>query len=149
MSPSTWGQRPRAESGSAHEIERWGPAGLADVTADRRRLSAALHGGARPPDADEGSVERLLLAYEELTSNALRHGRPPVEVTVASNNTCWLLEVSDGAVDRPPSPAIDRDPAGGGLGLYMVADLCGAHGWATDGHRKVVWARIDHTSPWS
>ena len=147
MSSSTWGQRPRPEPGSAHEIGRWGLAGLADLTANRRRLSAALHGGARPPDADEGAVERLLLAYEELTSNALRHGRPPVEVTVVTNDTCWLLEVSDSAADRPPSPAIGRDPVGGGLGLYMVADLCDAHGWATDGHRKVVWARIDHTSP--
>jgi hypothetical protein len=147
MSPSTWGQRPRPESGSAHAIGRWGPAGLADLTTNRRRLSAALHGGARPPDADEGAVERLLLVYEELTSNALRHGRPPVEVTVATNDTCWLLEVSDAAADRPPSPAIGRDPAGGGLGLYMVADLCDAHGWATDGHRKVVWARIGYTSP--
>jgi hypothetical protein len=49
-----------------------------DLTADRRRLSAALHDGARPPGADEGAVERLLLAYQELTSNSLRHGRRPV-----------------------------------------------------------------------
>src|SRR5687768_224319 len=71
MTPSTWGQRPGPESGSALVI-------------GRRGLSAALHDGARPPDADEGAVERLLLVYEELTSNALRHGRRPVEVTLAS-----------------------------------------------------------------
>jgi Histidine kinase-like ATPase domain len=147
MSPSTWGQRPRPESGSALVIGRWGPAGLANLTADRRRLAAALHDGARPPNADDSAVERLLLTYEELTSNALRHGRPPVEVTVASNDTSWLLEVSDAAADRPPTPAIGRDPAWGGLGLYMVTQLCDAHGWATDGHRKVIWARIDYTSP--
>ncbi len=45
-------------------IGRWRPAGLADLTADRRRLSAALHDGARPPDADDVAVERLLLAYQ-------------------------------------------------------------------------------------
>jgi signal transduction histidine kinase len=128
-------------------IGRWRPAGLAELTADRRRLSAALHDGARPPDADEVAVERLLLAYQELTSNALRHGRPLVGVTVSSNDTSWLLEVSDAAADRPPSPAIGRDPGQGGLGLHMVAQLCDAHGWDTDGHRKVVWARIDYTSP--
>jgi hypothetical protein len=128
-------------------IGHWGPACLADLTADRRRLSAALHDGARPPDADEGAVERLLLVYEELTSNALRQCRRPVEVSVVSNDTCWLLEVSDAAADRPPTPAIGRDPARGGLGLHMVAGLCDAHGWATDGHRKVVWARIGYTSP--
>jgi two-component sensor histidine kinase len=119
-------------------------AGLAELTADRRRLSAALHDGARPPGADEGSVERLLLAYQELTSNALRHGRWPVGVTVTSTGTGWLLEVSDAAADRPPSPAIGRDPEQGGLGLRMVAQLCDAHGWDTDGDRKIVWARIDY-----
>jgi hypothetical protein len=29
----------------------------------------------------------------------------------------------------------------------MVAELCEAHGWDTDGHRKIVWARINYTSP--
>jgi anti-sigma regulatory factor (Ser/Thr protein kinase) len=147
VSPSTWEQRPRPESGSALAIGRWGPAGLGDLTADRRRLSAALHDGARPPGADEGAVERLLLSYQELTSNALRHGCWPVGVTVSSTDTGWLLEVSDAAADRPPSPAIGRDPEQGGLGLRMVAEMCDAHGWDTDGHRKIVWARIDYTSP--
>ena len=127
-------------------LGHWVPAGPADLTADRRRLAAALHDGARPPGAGEGAVERLLLAYEEVVSNALRHGRSPVEVTVTGNDTSWLLEVSDAAAERPPSPAIGRDPARGGLGLHLVARLCAAHGWTIDGHRKTVWARIDHTS---
>jgi hypothetical protein len=25
--------------------------------------------------------------------------------------------------------------------------MCDAHGWDTDGHRKILWARIDYTSP--
>jgi hypothetical protein len=145
--PSMWGQRPRPESGSALVIGRRGPAGLADLTANRRRLSAALHDGARPPGADEDAVERFLLAYQELTSNALRHGRWPVGVTVSSTDTGWLLEVSDAAADQPPRPAIGRDPGQGGLGLRMVAEMSNAHGWDTDGHRKVVWARVDYTSP--
>src|SRR5688500_2757303 len=86
-SPSTWEQRPRPASESALVIGKWGPAGLAELTADRRQLSAALHDGARPPGADEGAVEGLLLAYQELTSNALRHGRWPVGVTVSSTDT--------------------------------------------------------------
>jgi signal transduction histidine kinase len=121
------------------------PDGLADLTASRRRLAAALHDGARPPAIGEDAVERLLLAYEELVSNALRHGRRPVEVTVTGTDTSWLLEVSDAAAEQPPSPAIGRDPARGGLGLYLVAQLSDAHGWTTGGQRKTVWARIDHT----
>jgi hypothetical protein len=147
VSPSPWEQRPRPASERALVIGEWGPAGLADLTADRRQLSAALHDGARPLVADEGAVEGLLLAYQELTSNALRHGRWPVGVTVSSTDAGWLLEVSDAAADRPPSPAFGRDPGLGGLGLRMVAEMSNAHGWDTDGYRKVVWARIGYTSP--
>jgi hypothetical protein len=63
----------------------------------------------------------------------------------ASTGTCWLLEVSDAAATghpAPPSAAIRR---GRGLGLYVVTDVCDAHGWDTDGHRKIVWVRIDCT----
>jgi two-component sensor histidine kinase len=93
----------------------------------------------------KGAVERLLLVFEELVSNALRHGRAPVVVEVTTFDHCWLLDVSDAAVDRPPTPAVGRDAAYGGLGLYLVADLCGSHGWTVADDRKHVWARIDYT----
>jgi hypothetical protein len=113
-------------------IRRWGPGGLAELTADRRQLSAALHDGARPPGADEGAVEGLLLAYQELTSNALRHGRWPVGVTVASTDTSWLLEVSDAAADRPAAHPCHRPRSGAG--------------WprAAHGRRNVRRARLGH-----
>jgi Histidine kinase-like ATPase domain len=144
VSTSAWERRPPPESDSALVIGHWGPAGLADLTVDRRRLSAALRDGSPPPAADDDAVDRLLLAYQELTSNALRHGRWPVGVTVSVTGTGWLLEVSDAAADRPPSPAFGRDPGLGGLGLRMVAEMCDAYGWDIDGDRKIVWARIDY-----
>jgi hypothetical protein len=49
------------------------------------------------------------------------------------------------AVDRPPQPAVGRDAAHGGLGLYLVARIFVAHGWPVDGDREHVWARIDAT----
>jgi hypothetical protein len=64
-------------------------------------------------------------------------------VAVTATGTSWLLEVSDAAAARPPYPAVGRDAAEGGLGLYMVARICGAHGWAAEGDCKIVWARID------
>jgi anti-sigma regulatory factor (Ser/Thr protein kinase) len=146
MTEPTWAPRPRPAPGSdASRLGRWQPATPADLTAHRRELVAALHNGARPPAADEEAVEDLLLVFEELVSNALRHGWPPVAVEVTTCDGSWLLDVSDAAVDRPPAPAVDRDAAHGGLGLYLVARLCTAYGWTVAADRKHVWARIDHT----
>jgi signal transduction histidine kinase len=88
-------------------------------------------------------VDELLLVYEELTSNGLRHGRSPVFVRVAATGDGWLVDVTDAAVDHPPVPAVDRDPADGGLGLHLVARLCRAHGWIVDDDRKHVWACVE------
>lgn len=147
MNDELWARRPLPRPGAgATVIGRWQPSTLAELTAHRRRLAEMLHGEARPADVDEGAVERLLLVYEELGSNALRHGRGPVHIVLAAFDGSWLLDVSDAAGDGPPTPAIDRDAAEGGLGLYLVDRVCGAHGWAEgpDG-RKHVWAQIDHT----
>jgi len=87
-------------------------------------------------------VDELLVVYEELTSNGLRHGRSPVFVRVVATGDGWLVDVTDAAVDDPPVPAVDRDPASGGLGLHLVARLCRAHGWMVDDGRKHVWACV-------
>jgi two-component sensor histidine kinase len=99
-----------------------------------------------PPAAHDDDVDRLLLAFEELTSNGLRHGKAPVHVTVTTTADGWLIDVTDAATDQPPTPAIDRDPANGGLGLHLVARLCASHGWSVDTNRKHVWAYIRRTS---
>jgi signal transduction histidine kinase len=145
MPEPAWTQQPLPDVGTDAVLGRWQPATLRELTGARLQLSAALHDGARPPGTDEGAVERLLLAYEELVSNALRHGRPPIEVSVTRTGHHWLLQVSDTAADTPPTPAVGRDAALGGLGLPLVAQLSGAHGWTVTGDSKVVWARIDLT----
>jgi serine phosphatase RsbU (regulator of sigma subunit) len=138
--------RPGLDPG-ATVLGRWEPAASADLTAGRLQLAAALRGTIRPAAADEGAVERLLLAFEELASNALRHGRRPVRVEVTAADGFWLLDVSDAAVDRPPTPAVGRDAAHGGMGLYLVASICTAHGWFADQGRKHTWGCIDYGRP--
>jgi two-component sensor histidine kinase len=146
MSASPWVHRaPPTRDTDSSSLGRWHPAALAELTVSRHQLSVALHDGARPAATDEGAVERLLLAFEELASNGLRHGSPPIEVAVTRIGRYWLLEVSDAAADRPPAPAADRDPALGGLGLSLVATIGADHGWTVEGDRKVVWASIDYT----
>jgi hypothetical protein len=117
VSDALWARRPRPAPGpDASTAGRWDLTSPAELTAHRMQLSAALSNHARPAGADDDAVERLLLAFEELASNALRHGRPPVRVAVTTTGTSWLLEVSDAAVDLPPRPAVGRDAAVGGLG---------------------------------
>lgn len=123
-------------------IWRAAPAAPADLTILRRQLRDVLD-ARNGPDAGSEEVQWLLLAADELASNGLRHGRLPVEVVVFETGRAWLLDVSDTAPDRPPIPAVGRDPADGGFGLFMVARLGSAHGWTTNGARKHVWVRID------
>jgi anti-sigma regulatory factor (Ser/Thr protein kinase) len=144
MSGTLWGHRPpppvnrRATSTWAWELRL-----IADVTAARARLRAEVTRDAGPAGLPEDDVQRLLLSFEELASNGLRHGRGPVRVSVVSTGDGWLVDVSDAAVDRPPTPAIGRDAADGGLGLYLVARLSAAHGWTVRGPRKHVWTLIE------
>jgi hypothetical protein len=141
-----WGHRPPpALEGDSTVLGSWTPGSPAELTRYRRRLAATLHHEETAGTVAGGAVERLLLVFEEIGSNALRHGRGAVEIRLTRSLNHWLLEVSDAAVDVRPAPALDRDAALGGLGLYVVARVCGAHGWFVDGDRKTVWARIDHT----
>jgi two-component sensor histidine kinase len=148
MTRGAWARRSWPASYSdGHLVGRWEPATPAELTVHRRELSAVLHDGERPADADECAVERLVLVVEELVSNALRYGSPPVSVEIIATGHFWLLDVSDAAVARPPALAVGRDAAHGGLGLYLVAALCGAHGWTVAHNRKHVWARVDYRNP--
>jgi anti-sigma regulatory factor (Ser/Thr protein kinase) len=84
--------------------------------------------------------DRLVLALDEMASNALRHGGGNVRAAVRRAESAWLLEVSDAATDQPPTPAVGRDPSEGGLGLYLIAELSSAHGWYLEDGAKHVWA---------
>jgi anti-sigma regulatory factor (Ser/Thr protein kinase) len=157
MSETLWPPHPPPLPGEgAVRIYEARPTTLAELTSLRRELRAALLDDSRPLGVDEEAVEGLLLAWEELLSNGLRHGHGEVRATVTTLATGWLLDVSDAAVDRPPAPAVGRDPAFGGLGLHLVAGFSSACGWSIQGARKRVWARIDFattgqtgsTKPW-
>jgi len=143
MSTESWQQLPPPDvSARAHRVWRWDIDRPAQLTAARGRLRDDLAGDALPDGADEDDVDRLMLAFEELASNGLRHSGAPIQVTVTSCSTGWLVDVSDARPDQPPVLAVDRDPALGGLGLYLIARLAAAHGWASAGVRKHVWACI-------
>jgi anti-sigma regulatory factor (Ser/Thr protein kinase) len=133
-----WPSRPPLPDGRG-EIWRWDLDTVAQLPAARSALRSLLGcDGSR--DDDDGTGEQLVLAFDELASNALRHGECPVVATVVAGSGGWLLDVSDRAREALPQPSVDRDPALGGMGLHLVARMAVAHGWYIDGPSKHVWA---------
>jgi signal transduction histidine kinase len=121
---------PPAEDGLSWELSD--VAELPRVREELRRSSVV------PGHAD--LRDRLLLVLDEMASNALRHGGGCVEAAVRRTGEAFLVAVSDADAGTPPTPAVDRDPSEGGLGLYLIAELSTAHGWYVDGDAKTVWA---------
>jgi len=146
MDGTTWLHRPPEPAVDLSEGWSATPVTAADLTRLRRSLPRLLRHRSGLA-GDHVDLDEVLLVFEELASNGLRHGRPPLRVVVARLSTGWLIDVSDTAAENPPIPAHDRDPATGGFGLPLVTALSGAHGWMVDGDRKHVWARIDTNSP--
>ena len=80
--------------------------------------------------------DRLAQALDNLLGNALRHGTPPVRVSV-QGDTDWVdIRVSDQGQGVAPSVrprlferfATGRNKGGTGLGLFIVRELARAHG---------------------
>ena len=111
---------------------------LPQVRAELRRHAAAQAAADARLDGD--LRDQLILALDEMASNALRHGGGEVRAAVRITPDAFLIEVSDSAADAPPSPAVDRDPSEGGLGLYLIAELATDHGWYVTAGAKHVWA---------
>jgi len=80
--------------------------------------------------------DRLTQALDNLLSNALRHGKPPVTVTAVDASTEVQIRVSDegGGVPDAVAPrlferfATGLSKGGTGLGLFIVRELARAHG---------------------
>ena len=104
----------------------------------RRGLAAQSAGDEEAADLDEAVV----LAFDEMASNALRHGGGGVQARVRRTPDAWLIEVRDANAQQPPQPAVGRDPSQGGLGLYLIAEMAEDHGWHLADGQKSVWALL-------
>jgi anti-sigma regulatory factor (Ser/Thr protein kinase) len=134
---------PSAAPPPASEALGWELSDIAElprVRAELRRFVTAEYPDAPPPLAE--LLDQLVLALDEMASNALRHGGGGVRAAVRTTPTSWLIEVCDRNHSRPPTPAVGRDPSEGGLGLYLIADLASEHGWYVRDGCKHVWALL-------
>ena len=93
--------------------------------------------------------ELVVLLASELVTNAVLHGRAPVELRLSHDGDHIKIEVSDGDPDPlPPSAVRPPDGQHSGRGLLIVDSL--AHQWGYRPRRtppgKIVWFELRHRS---
>ena len=138
----------RARPPRGHGCRSWSPQHLRDLPGVRREFRTWVATAVEDsPQLRRNRIEESVLALDELMSNALRHGRAPVEVEVCTSEGGVLLSVADRAAEDPPRPTSTRDPGDGGMGLGMVADLALDCGWFAPADQKVVWADMPSSTP--
>jgi anti-sigma regulatory factor (Ser/Thr protein kinase) len=87
-------------------------------------------------------TEDVQLVVDELVSNALRHARSPITVTIGRRPTRLVVQVEDRSSEVPePYPAESR--ADHGWGLVLIASLASSWGSTPLPGGKRVWAEID------
>jgi two-component sensor histidine kinase len=95
----------------------------------------------------DGSTPEVLLVLTELVSNAVRHGRGQVRVSMTNRGTRdghdhLLLAVADEAPE--PLPLTLAQPgSAGGRGLFLVRALSSRWGIDYGSSGKTVWAELD------
>ncbi|RSM37934.1 ATP-binding protein [Amycolatopsis balhimycina DSM 5908] len=93
-------------------------------------------------DLPEDQRVDALMVVDELTSNALRHGKPPRQVRLLRKRDWLSVEVDDTCID----PACPRPPSSdGGHGLKLVAAMSVSWGQWQRPTGKTVWAELDLT----
>jgi anti-sigma regulatory factor (Ser/Thr protein kinase) len=94
----------------------------------------------RHPASDQ-LRQRAVLAASELVANAVRHGRPPLDLDVRRVGAGWLVEVFDGEPAAPLARTVGQ-LAESGRGLLIVDRSTERSGWAPHGDGKVVWIEV-------
>ena len=100
----------------------------------RHRVAAELATVAGSRDA----IEDYLLAVDEMSSNAARHGRPPISLrlwTADDRIVCTIADRGPGWDDpfAGYGPAHGEDLSRGGMGLWLARQLCDHVDITTDG----------------
>ena len=104
-----------------------------------RRL---VSGYVREQGHDEEDVAVLLVS--ELVTNAILHGRGPLELRARTTGEALRVEVHDADPRTAPTLSTGVEPTDdGGRGLQLVDILADRWGWAESPAGKVVWFELD------
>jgi anti-sigma regulatory factor (Ser/Thr protein kinase) len=125
-----------------HEVE----CGLSnDVDSVRRSRSVVRRiVDSCPPDF----VESATLLTDELVTNAIRHGMPPIVLTVRFDAHVLIIEVVDCGPGNPEAREVDAT-AERGRGLNIVDQLADDWGVHELQKGKRVWCRLALRAPMS
>jgi anti-sigma regulatory factor (Ser/Thr protein kinase) len=98
---------------------------VSDFIGLRHAVAAELAGIPAPRDL----LEDFLLAVDEMTSNAARHGKPPVSLDLWTGGDRIVCSIRDRGrgLDDPFAgygPAHGEDLSRGGMGLWLARQLC-------------------------
>ncbi|MGI5144509.1 SpoIIE family protein phosphatase [Streptomyces sp. CA-106110] len=86
------------------------------------------------------------LVVSELVTNAIRYGKPPIQLRMIHHNTTLICEVSDTSSTTPHMRRA-RSHDEGGRGLLLVAQLADHWGTRHTPTGKTVWAEQTLTTP--
>ena len=113
--------------------------GVTDFTGLRHAVAGRLATTAGPRDV----VEDFTLAVDEMTSNAVRHGSPPVDLLLWVSSRKLVCRITDHGpgIDDPFAgygPAHGDDLSRGGMGLWLARQLCDHVDVSSDGRTTSV-----------
>jgi anti-sigma regulatory factor (Ser/Thr protein kinase) len=139
----------RSASVGAEAIE----AGPADVhrgrfqRAELDRVRRDVHRTMADRGVPTATIESFVVAMNEVVSNALQHGRPPVSLDVWSTPDRSVCVVSDSGpgFDDPLAGYVAPSLRGaGGLGLYLTRHLCDRVSFERGAGRFTVRVAVGH-----
>lgn len=94
-----------------------------------------------PAGAGDDTMLHTQLVVTELVTNAARHAKTPVEVTVSTALGRVRIEARDGSAVMPTSPVVDTPTRH--RGIHLIEDL--SDGWGVEAQEaggKVVWCEL-------
>jgi anti-sigma regulatory factor (Ser/Thr protein kinase) len=91
-------------------------------------------------------VDAASLLTDELVTNAIRHGRPPIVLTIRFDAQLLIIEVVDCGPGQPVSRQVDPQ-AERGRGLRIVDEVADEWGVHRLPEGKRVWCRLALRTP--